>query len=218
MTSHHPDESLLQAYAIGNLGEPLALLVATHTALCPLCRNAVLDLESIAGTLLEDLSPTALSEDSLSSVLAQLDGRETAAASEATSPVAEGADTTLPQPLRGYLGRRLSDLPWRQRGVVADVALFPDRKDFTTRLLRIRKGCRVPLHRHEGLELTLVLSGAFSDSQGHYLRGDIAVANSSIVHQPVADDDEDCICLAVTDAPVYLAGPIGRLLNFAFKY
>jgi putative transcriptional regulator len=30
---------------------------------------------------------------------------------------------------------------------------------------------------------------------------------------PTADDDGDCVCLAVTDAPLRLTGPIGRLFN-----
>ena len=45
------------------------------------------------------------------------------------------------------------------------------------------------------------------------MRGDVAEADPSVNHQPVADPGEDCICLAVTDAPLRLTGPFGRLLN-----
>ncbi len=71
----------------------------------------------------------------------------------------------------------------------------------------------MPVHTHEGTELTLVLAGAFSDAHGHFLRGDVAEADASVEHQPVADPGEDCLCLAVTDAPLRLTGPFGRLLN-----
>jgi putative transcriptional regulator len=32
-------------------------------------------------------------------------------------------------------------------------------------------------------------------------------------HRPVAGRSGDCICLAVTDAPLRLTGPIGRLFR-----
>jgi putative transcriptional regulator len=61
--------------------------------------------------------------------------------------------------------------------------------------------------------MTLVLAGGFSDESGHFVRGDVAEADPSVNHQPVADPGEDCLCLAVTDAPLRLTGPFGRLLN-----
>jgi putative transcriptional regulator len=61
--------------------------------------------------------------------------------------------------------------------------------------------------------LTLVLAGGFSDASGHYLKGDVAVADPSVDHRPVADAGADCLCLAVTDAPLRLTGRFGRYLN-----
>ena len=37
-----------------------------------------------------------------------------------------------------------------------------------------------------GTELTLVLAGGFSDETGHFLRGDLAEADASVDHRPVA--------------------------------
>ena len=39
--NHHPDEALLLEYAGGGLTESIALVVATHLALCPICRRMV---------------------------------------------------------------------------------------------------------------------------------------------------------------------------------
>jgi putative transcriptional regulator len=64
------------------------------------------------------------------------------------------------------------------------------------------------------MEMTLLLAGGFSDETGHYLRGDVALADPSVDHRPVADPGEDCLCLAVTDAPLRLTGRFGRYLNF----
>ncbi len=72
----------------------------------------------------------------------------------------------------------------------------------------------MPVHGHRGMELTLVLSGSFSDDHGTFARGDIEEADESIEHQPVANEGEDCICLAVTDAPLRFHGIAALLQPF----
>ncbi len=51
---------------------------------------------------------------------------------------------------------------------------------------------------------------------GRYARGDIAIADGAIDHSPVVDSDEECICFAVTDAPLVLTGPLGRVVQKIF--
>ncbi|HYD98947.1 MAG TPA: ChrR family anti-sigma-E factor, partial [Alphaproteobacteria bacterium] len=86
------------------------------------------------------------------------------------------------------------------------------------RLLRVHAGTAMPQHTHDGEELTLVLCGAFRDETGRYARGDLAVTDSEIDHQPVAEPGEACICLAVTDAPLRLTGRFMRFLNPFVKF
>jgi putative transcriptional regulator len=69
----------------------------------------------------------------------------------------------------------------------------------------------VPNHGHRGIELTLVLQGAFVDDGGRFARGDIEIADEELDHTPVADDAEDCICLAATDAPLRFSSWVPRL-------
>jgi putative transcriptional regulator len=71
----------------------------------------------------------------------------------------------------------------------------------------------VPDHGHRGTELTLVLQGAFSDKTDRFGKGDIEVATQDLNHQPIAEMDEDCICLAATDAPLRFNSLIPRLLQ-----
>ena len=80
-------------------------------------------------------------------------------------------------------------------------------------LLKIAAGRAVPRHTHKGDELTLVLAGGFTDDTGHYGKGDFAFADGERVHQPHADEGEDCIALAVLDAPVVPTGALHRLLH-----
>ena len=81
------------------------------------------------------------------------------------------------------------------------------------RLLFIPAGTTVPDHSHGGMELTLVLKGAFSDEQDRFARGDIEIASEDVQHTPIADISEDCICLAVTDAPLKFKGLLPRLVQ-----
>ena len=91
--------------------------------------------------------------------------------------------------------------------------LLEDFPGYKTRMMRIKAGTAMPWHTHEGQELTLVLAGGFTDGEKHFLAGDVAAADPTVNHRPVADPGEDCLCLAVTEGPLRLTGPIGRLLN-----
>lgn len=210
--THHPSDDLLLEYATGTQREPVALLVATHLALCPRCRHQTSNLEALGGALMEQLDPQPVAAESLTRLLDRLDEIETPPAPERSDPpAAHGCG--LPRPLRDYVGGSLDRLKWRHLGPFAEARLLPDFAGFTTRLLRVRAGAATPTHTHEGIELTLVLEGGFKDVSGHYLRGDVEEADSAVDHRPVADADEDCLCLAVTDAPLRLTGLLGRLLN-----
>ena len=218
--THRPPQELLLDYAAGNLAEPLALLVASHLTLCPESRHDVSELEALGGVLLERSEPEPMASGSLDRMMARLEESEPESESSITSSAVPGepGDTDgsprLPAPLRRHLGDGLDSAGWRRLGPsIAEAKLLGDRPQFKTRLLRIKAGAAVPLHSHEGSEYTLVLEGGFSDELGHYLRGDVSVTDSEVTHRPVADDDEDCICLVVTDAPLRLAGPFGRLIN-----
>ncbi len=201
-------------YAAGSCGEAEALIIATHLALCPECRAVVEAYDAVGGALLDEIAPTAVDEHGLEAVLARLDDA-TPAVEMAPRVAPRGhEDIVLPEPLRSYLATDLKDVVWKpvMRGL--DEAAVPIcTSPAKSRLMRIGAGVAVPRHTHHGSEMTLVLSGGFSDNRGHFVRGDIAVSDPEVEHRPVADADEDCICFVVTDAPLKLTGPIGRLLN-----
>ena len=208
---HHPSDGHLLAYASGELAEPLALLVATHLTLCARCRAEVAHLEAIGGQLLEELPPEPLSAGSLDAVLARLD--EPVPAPRLPELAAGQGDTRIPRPLRDYLGGELESLSWISFRGMRAARLLGERKDCKTFLLWIDAGIALPVHGHEGNEATLVLTGDFEDGDGHYARGDVALAGPETNHRPVAGRAEDCICLTVYDGPLRLTGPFGRWLN-----
>jgi len=206
---HHLSDELLTAYAAGSLAEPLVLLVELHLSACAECGGRELELRRIGGALL-DTGPVEPVADSVKArVLAALDTPERAA--RTSPPAREEGD--VPAPLARYIGPRFDRLSWRSRGPVGEIRLMPEQEGYVTRLLKIRPGAVMPDHTHEGLEATLVLKGAFSDCTGHYGPGDVALVHGDLDHSPVADADETCICLAVTDAPLRLSGNFTRFLN-----
>ena len=209
---HHPNDELLLDYASGPLGEAWGLAIATHLALCPKCRRTVSEIEALGGSMLDTVAPEALPDSAFDAVMARLDRNDGSAA--VTPAAIENPHPVLPQPLRGYVGGDIDSLPWQRLGLgVYQLPIATGDDGVTARLLRIPGGRPVPKHTHGGLELTLVLCGAFSDSTGRYDRGDLQEADESLEHQPRATPGMDCICLAVTDAPLRFRSLAARLVQ-----
>lgn len=214
MVRHHPAEDLLIDYATGALGEAEGLVVATHLALCPDCRATVAAYEAMGGAMLDGIEPVPVGGDLLDRVMARLDETPPAPIRAAAVRIASvGHAPVIPRPLRDYVAGDLGDITWKpvMRGLDEHRIACPG--GAKVRLMRIRAGVSMPQHTHKGREMTLVLAGGFTDDTGHFLRGDLSLTDGTVDHVPTADDDGDCVCLAVTDAPLRLTGPIGRLFN-----
>jgi len=202
---HHLDEATLLAYAAGILPEAFNLIVATHISMCDTCRADAQAYDAVGGALLDDAT-APVSADCLAQTLAMLDGLGAA-------PVKQATTGDFPAPLHDYVGGDLASIRWRPVGMGVKQAILPTSKGATARLLFIPAGAAMPNHSHNGTELTLVLKGAFQDADGYFARGDIEIADSDVQHIPVADIHEDCICLAVTDAPLRFEGLMPRILQ-----
>ncbi|ACM02351.1 anti-sigma-E factor ChrR [Cereibacter sphaeroides] len=208
---HHVSDALLTAYAAGTLSEAFSLVVATHLSLCDECRARAGALDAVGGSLMEETAPVALSEGSLASVMARLDRQI-----ERPAPVRR-ADPRAPAPLADYVGGRLEDVRWRALGGGVRQAILPTGGEAIARLLWIPGGQAVPDHGHRGLELTLVLQGAFRDETDRFGAGDIEIADQELEHTPVAERGLDCICLAATDAPLRFNSFLPKLVQPFFR-
>ncbi|MGF7177179.1 ChrR family anti-sigma-E factor [Azospirillum doebereinerae] len=210
LPNHHPSDALLVDYGAGALGEGLSLAVALHLTRCPECRAALAGIDAVGGALLEGLPPDPLERLTLAGVLAELD--RDPPMRPAPRPMA--ADPSLPGPLRGYVPS-LAAAPWRRLAPgVRRVELMPRTpRGGGAQLLRIAPGVGVPHHGHRGLELTVVLSGAYSDGLARYAAGDLAEMDGDRQHQPVADSGDECVCVIATEAPLRFTGLLGRLMQ-----
>lgn len=121
----------------------------------------------------------------------------------------------IPAPLRQYLTDGINRIDWRWSGAGLHSWALPMAKarGGMVSLLKIAPGAAMPLHTHRGEEMTLVLSGGFTDESGAFTRGDVEIADGNTEHRPVAMTDGPCICLAVTDAPLNFRGSFGWVLN-----
>jgi len=211
---HHPDDELLVSYASGELAEAWSILIATHSALCPSCRDKVRAAEAVGGALVADSEPADMSVDALEATLARATAPVTVQSAARPVVSSQNPSPVLPQPLRDYAGGDLDSLRWKRLGRGAyHIPLVSGRGAPTARLIRIPAGNHVPEHGHNGLELTMVLQGSFMDGDTQFSAGDVETADSDLEHQPVAAPGQDCICLAVTDAPLRFRGPVARLVQ-----
>jgi len=207
ITYHTPD-ALLTAYAAGSLAQPYALVVAAHVSLCLECRAALGAHHAVGGAVLECGGAEHVSEGLKSSVLDLLD------AAIAPEPSFQRSGV-YPGPVMEALKNKPPR--WKSLGNGVRQSILSAGPDGSARLLFIPPGQAVPDHSHNGLELTLVLQGSFSDETGRFGVGDLEIADESLEHTPVAGAGAPCICLAATDAPLRFNSLIPRMLQPLFR-
>jgi putative transcriptional regulator len=205
---HHPGDPTLASYAAGTLDEARRLVVATHVSQCPSCQVVVTGLIQLGGIMLDDVEPAKLREGALAEALRALDQAP-------ITPDATAGDEEFPSPLAGY-----SMGPWRWIGggvhwrsvsvpVVDDIRVF---------MLRAKGGTQLPRHRHEGIEWTCILEGAFRHDLGRFGPGDFDEADASIEHNPVVEDGVACVCLVALKGNIQLQSFLGRLLQPLIRF
>jgi len=205
---HHLSDQLLMAYAAGTLPEAFSLVVATHVSLCDDCRARLAAHEAVGGAMIETAPLADMSEGALDACLARIAQTPMA---QRPAPDLRRKRAPFPQPLARYIGGDLSAVKWRPLGMGVRQAILKTDRDASARLLFIPAGQSVPDHGHRGMELTLVLQGAFRDATDRFGPGDLEIATEDLNHTPVAEAGEDCICLAATDAPLRFSGLVPRL-------
>ena len=205
---HHITDQLLMAYSSGQLPEAFSLVVATHVSLCDDCRARLGAFDAVGGALVDQVAAVPMSDDSLDAVFARI------AAPTPKTPLLSPRSAPrglFPAPLRDYVGGDLAAVKWRPVGMGVRQAILPTARDASVRLLYIPSGQAVPDHGHRGMELTLVLQGAFRDDSDRFGPGDLEIADQATEHTPIAEAGADCICLAATDAPLRFSGLLPRI-------
>lgn len=219
---HHLDEATLVSYSAGALSQPLMIVAATHLAICATCRDRLLDADKVGGALVQRQEPAPVSADARAAMLARLDEAPSVPTPAPDVPNLLGPrrhdPDRLPEFLHRHFGTRYSGLRWRT--LVPGVRRVRARgmEGGSLMLLSIAPGKSMPVHSHQGSELTLVLKGAYDDDLGHFAAGDVADLDAEVEHQPVTARGEPCICLAALDAPLHFRGRVARMLQPLFGF
>ena len=207
--THHIPDSLLAGYAAGSLPHGFALVVAAHVSMCEECRAQLGAHEALGGAVLDRMAAADVSEDLKVRVLDMLDKPQ------APEPPRLQRSGIFPAPVM----EALQGLPpkWKTLGMGVRQSILHRDTESSVRLLYIPPGMAVPDHGHCGLEMTMVLQGAFRDETGRFGTGDVECADDDLEHTPVAEDGEACICLAATDGALRFNALVPRLLQPLFR-
>jgi putative transcriptional regulator len=197
MVHEHIDtvDALMAHYVAGSLPEPARVLVESHLELKPDNRGLVTDLELLAGEALElsEGIPIADRDKRLQAIFAS---KPLPAAVSESFPT----KAVFPRAIRDLVGFDADTVPWKTK--------LPGFKEYSTdidgcevSLMWIRAGRALPAHTHKGMELILILDGAFIDER------------ENLNHRPVAEKDRPCIAFSVLDAPIKLTGSFRQLIG-----
>mgnify|MGYP001813636795 CR=1 FL=1 len=211
MVKHHPDTRLLNEHASGTLPLAQSACVSLHLNYCKQCRRDYQRLQQMGAALFEDLAPQQVDDSVLRTVMARV-GEEQPPLTYTPPPKSETHD--FPSLVQRLMKVDYDDLEWKR--INSDLRIHRLRTgdvDNEFALYHIKAGGKIPRHTHHGSEMTLVLEGGFSDADGTYHQGDFLLREPGDVHAPTAVQSEDCICLAVLDAPLKFTGWKYRWMN-----
>ena len=207
----HPSDELLTAYSAGSLPLSQALCISAHIEQCPSCAKQLQRLNNVGSELMQQLKP-AQASDALK--LKILDSLDSLIDVEDQTKVENTTDGSIPRCLHQFIETDYDSLQWKRVSAdIHSVELCRDSNGAKVELLKIKPGGSATTHTHMGDEYTVILEGSFSDESGLYSRGDFLVRDESDKHTPVATQDRECICLAVTEGPIQFTGFFSRMLN-----
>jgi putative transcriptional regulator len=214
-THHHPQLELLTEYAAGALSLAQLACVSAHFNYCDDCRRAAEQLQDVGAALFEAQDAAPVGDALLNTVLARLDEAPPLCYSKPRrSEHGEQSRSGVPALLQRLMSGDFSDLPWRKITSALSIAhLKTGDPNYEFALYQIKAGGTIPDHDHQGSEMTLVLEGGFTDDRGTYHPGDFTFRQASEAHAPRALPGQDCICLAVLDAPLRFTGWKHRWMN-----
>lgn len=213
-------DTLLMRYAAGVLPPYESMLMAAYLTVSAGARQRMAAFEAAGGQMIETVDPVSVTQTCLNNILA-LTQPAASPCSEATPcPDAEaGEDCTIPRLLRQLVSAHCPQqkLDWEHLAPgIAKIDITLCRSEPKTRrlrLLRLAPHQATPVHHHQGVEITLVLEGSFSDETGSYRRGDLVIVSDPHLHHGPRAMADGCLCLALTEAPLRFNNMFFQLFN-----
>lgn len=215
----HPEEKLLQGFAEGTLSAGLNVVISAHVEQCVSCRKKTSELEAKATVdwlqaADEETAKTPSFEGMVADITSKAQSKESA---EMDNSVTEIHMLDHSVKLPKVLAKVASEgLVWKKLAGGINQASVTLDDQTQCEFLYMKPGSQVPVHKHQGTEVTLVLDGSFSDELGNYRPADFVVRDKTHTHQPASE--EGCLCFAVLDSPLTFTSGLARLLNPFLRY
>lgn len=221
MIKHHPKFELIQSFVNGDLPASLSAGIAIHAEMCPVCQKQIAQLtEEVAEASFEQAflhkfciddaqDMSELSDINFDEMISDITDNNDIAQPQPTANASmsfKGEDYKLPTVLSHMeIGKTA------QIGKLARARVQLNEGEIHTSLLHIEPGGSVPEHTHNGFELTVLLSGTFSDDEGEYVAGDFIMLDGRHQHNPVSE--HGCLCYTVANDSLHFTQGINKLLN-----
>lgn len=208
MIDFHPAEEILIEFHQGNLPYAHELVIAAHIEMCNQCKDELNLYDAISGHFLEEASPIALNDDALDLALARID-----------RPFNINPQNNIPDFLKDFeIPNSISKLKFKNRYWAAPGVWIAKVENQGTDksqayLMYAKKGMQMPIHDHDGREITLVLQGSLEDENGKFIKGNLMQAQTGFCHSPNIGDDIDCLCFIATDNPIIPKTFLGKVLQ-----
>lgn len=203
-------------------GDPAIRLMAETVAALRTDPDFIQRDEDVAGAaFMGQEDPATLAPDALDRVLSRIDRHDEL---DRRAAGLRGADQSeiarLPSPVREAALAALARGGWRFGGLGIRRLPLLAGAGTQAELMRIEPGRGAAEHDHAADELTLVLTGGYSDGHARYAAGDVSLARPGFSHRPTADPGDVCIVLAVSYGPPKFRGLFGvlqRTLGFPWS-
>ena len=112
--THHADDASLLSFAAGSMPDALAVVIAAHCSVCPVCAREVRAMERIGSVLCAGLAPSKLERATPHRALRGLEA-DVISGFAADAPAVVASE--VPAPLRHLIGDTLDDVPWQWLGM-----------------------------------------------------------------------------------------------------
>ncbi len=204
-------------FSSGNLDWAVSIAVSAHLQLCPTCKQKVTQLNTLGSAMLNRTASVAVEDKSFDKLMARIKNIEKNQETPTITPKEEQSACERTRHLPSVVQKLIpkeKPLKWSFISPSLKAAqLDTGQNKYEVSFHKIKCGGKVAEHDHKGLEVTLILEGSFSDSEGNYVVGDFLVKKPGDVHRPIAAQDQDCLCLSVVEAPVKVTGLMGKVIN-----
>ncbi len=217
-TNFHPAQDLLSAFAQGELSAGMSVALSAHIELCDICRNKTSEMESnaiLSWLQIPEEAPESDFSAMISSIISQ--PQTSQEPNRDDYAVREMHMLNHSVMLPRVLAKAASEgLVWKKLAGGINQALVKLDDETQCEFIYMTPGSQVPVHKHQGSEVTLVLDGSFSDELGHYRASDFVVRTKEHMHRPASD--EGCLCFSVLDSPLTFTKGLARLMNPFLEY